>query len=95
MLPLSVCAIADNKSTDNVWFVQIIGEFNSPENVIDDYSHTASAGKKYMPDYFLQQVHDQVYPFVKMSEINGHYITSSKDFVDIVNYVEHYALAIL
>ena len=26
-----------------------------------------------------------VYPFVNMSEINGHYIISSRDFVDIVN----------
>ena len=96
--------------------MQIIGEFDSPENVIDDYGHTASSGQKYMLGNFLEQVHDQitrtkyklmhkkktifyresiVYPFVNMSEINGHYIISSRDFVDIINYVEHYALATL
>ena len=75
--------------------MQIKGEFDSPEteNVIDDYSHTASAGKKYMLGHLLEQVHDQitrtkyklihkkktifyresiVYPFVNMSEIDGH-----------------------
>ena len=36
-----------------------------------------------------------VCPFVNMSEINGHYIISRRDFVDIVNYVEHYGLATL
>ena len=56
LLPGSVCAIAaDNKSTDNFWFVQIIGEFESPENVTDDYGHIASAGKKYMLGHFLEQ----------------------------------------
>ena len=59
LLPVSVCAIAaNNKSTNTVWFVQIIREFNSPENVIDDYGHTASAGEKYMLGHFLEQVHD-------------------------------------
>ena len=96
LLVVSVCAIAtNNKSTNTVWFVQIKGEFDSPgtENVIDDYSHTASAGKKYMLGHLLEQVHDQitrtkyklihkkktvfyresiVYPFVNMSEIDGH-----------------------
>ena len=117
LLPVSVCAIAaDNKSTNTVWFVQIIREFDSPEKVIDDYHHTASAGKKYMLGHFLEQVHDQitrtkyklmqkkktifyresiVYSFVNMSEINGHYIISNRDFVGISNYVEHYALATL
>ena len=53
---MSVCAtVANNKLTDTVWFVQIIGEFHSPENVIDDYGHTASAGEKYMLDHFLEQ----------------------------------------
>ena len=73
--------------------MQIIGEFNSPENFIDDYGNTASTGEKYMLGHFLEQVHDQiisrkyklmhkkkmifyresiVYPFVNMSEINGH-----------------------
>ena len=47
LLPGSVCVIAaDNKLTNTAWFVQIIGEFDSPENVIDDYGHTASAGQK-------------------------------------------------
>ena len=56
LLPVSVCAtVANNKLTDTVWFVQIIGEFHSPENVIDDYGHTASAGEKYMLDHFLEQ----------------------------------------
>ena len=117
LLPGSVCAIAaDNKSTDTVCFVQIIGEFNSPENVTDNCGHTASASEKYMLGHFLEQVHDQitrkncklmhkkktifyrervVYPFMNMCEINGHYIISSRDFVDIVNYVEHYAVATL
>ena len=117
LLPGSVCVIAvDNKSTNTVWFVQIIRELDSPENVIDDYGHTASAGQKYMLGYLLEQEHDQitktkyklmykkktnfyresiVYPFVNISEINGHYIISSRDFVDIVNYVEHYALTTL
>ena len=37
-----------------------------------------------------------VYPFVNMREINnGHYFISSRDFVDIVNDVEHYDLATL
>ena len=58
---MSVCAtVANNKLTDTVWFVQIIGEFHSPENVIDDYGHTASAGEKYMLGHFLEQVHDQI-----------------------------------
>ena len=73
--------------------MQIIGKFDSPENVIDDYGNTASAGEKYMLGHFLEQVYDQitrtkyklmhkkkvifckesiVYPFVNMSEINGH-----------------------
>ena len=61
LLPVSVCVIAaDNKSIDAVWFVQIIGKFNSPENVIDDYGHTASTGEKYMLGQFLEQVHDQI-----------------------------------
>ena len=93
--------------------LQIIGEFNSPENVTEDYGNIASAGKKYMVSHFSEQVHDQitrkkyklmhkkkmifyregtVYPFVNMSEINGHYINSSRDFVDIVNYVQHYGI---
>ena len=112
-----MCVIAaDNKSTDTVWFVQIIGEFDSPEKVIHDYDHTASAGKKYMLSDFLEQVHDQiirtkyklihkkktifyresiVYPFMNMSKINRHYIISSRDFVDIFNYVEYITLATL
>ena len=58
---MSVCAIAsNNKSTNTVWFVQIIGKFDSPENVIDDYGHTASVGEKYMLRRFLEQVHDQI-----------------------------------
>ena len=36
-----------------------------------------------------------VHPFVNMSEINGHYIISCRDFKDIANYVEHYWLAAL
>ena len=53
LLPLSVCVIAaDNKSTNTVWFVQVKGEFDSPENITDDYGHTASAGKKYMLGHF-------------------------------------------
>ena len=73
--------------------MQIIGKFDSLENVIDDYGNNASAGKKYMLGHFLEQVHDQitrrkyklmhqkkmifckesiVYPFLSMSEINGH-----------------------
>ena len=91
-----------------------IGEFDSPENVADDYGDIASAGEKYMLSHFSEQVHDRitrkkyrlihkkkmifyregiVYPFVNMSEINGHYINSSRDFVDIVNFVQHYGLA--
>ena len=38
----------------------VIGEFNSPKNVIDDYGHAASSGKKYMLDHFIEQVHDQI-----------------------------------
>ena len=61
LLPGSVCAIAvDNKSTNTVWFVQIIGEFDYSENVIDDYGHTVSAGKEYILGHFLKQVHDQI-----------------------------------
>ena len=53
LLPVSVCAIAANNiSTDTVWFVQTVGEFDSPENVIDDYGYTASAGEKYMLGHF-------------------------------------------
>ena len=36
-----------------------------------------------------------VHSFVNMSEINGHYIISCRDFKDIANYVEHYWLAAL
>ena len=55
LLPVSACTIAaNNKSTDTVWFVQILGEFDSPEYVIDDYGHAASAGEKYMLGHFLE-----------------------------------------
>ena len=47
-----MCDLCHCKSTDTVWFVQIIGEFDSPENVIDDYGHSASAGEKYMLGHF-------------------------------------------
>ena len=55
LLPVSVCATAaNNKLTDTVWFVQIIGELDSPENVIDDYGHAALAGEKYMLGLFFR-----------------------------------------
>ena len=43
-----------DESTNTVWFVQTIGEFDSPENVNDKYAHTASAGKKYVLGHFLE-----------------------------------------
>ena len=61
LLPVSVCVTAANNiSTNTVWFLQTIGEFDSPENVIDDYGYTASAGEKYMLGHFLEQIHDQI-----------------------------------
>ena len=50
-----MCDLCHCKSTDTVWFVQIIGEFDSPENVIDDYGHSASAGEKYMLGHFYSK----------------------------------------
>ena len=56
-----MCVVAaNNKSTGTASFVQIIGEFDSPENVTDDYGHTGSAGKKYVLGHFLEHIHDQI-----------------------------------
>ena len=61
MLPRSIFKISsDNKLTNTVWFVQIIAEFNSSENVSDHYAHAISVGDKYMVGNFLEQLDEQI-----------------------------------
>ena len=69
----------------------MLGHFS--EQIHDQITRTKSKMMHKKKAIFYRE--SIVYPFVNMSEINGHYLISSRDFVDIVNYVEHYALATL
>ena len=45
-------------STDTVWFIKTIGEFESMTNVTDVYGHKVISGQKYMLGHFLEKVND-------------------------------------